>query len=611
MTTRTLTISNVLYHEDLEIEISPGATLITGENSAGKSSVARVLSSLTTHNTNPRKLSAALSKMYLRKGAVEGYASLSDGPTWIVPNKMEIPDGLEPETGEHMVGIVDFIRSPGSSAADRAAIYEQLFLPDNAEELLRPVWNVSEQQLATVVNIIEKKGGWKAAFKVYDEQKKEAGRKWQGATGVQYTKKRGTEWKPDEWETDLEGLSEDDVLSAVAEAQDALRAAGVRQAIDQDRVDRGIEARDQKVPAQKEVVDGLKAEAEEAQAEMKAFADQGKEQRTVVEAAKNALAYVDDRLSNWHDSEAKEVAEYVHRIVANRMDDTLKAKGRPEDASRKPYAHCPWCEQPLDRHFEKWMRKEPVEEAPSDTLIAELEAERVEVDQKLVTETDVLKEISEQYGQKRAAAEEKTAEYNQALGLLKEYQHQAKDADLEVSESNEAQRSQLENERDRATARRKAWETNRDAQRHHENYVEYEEIAKLLGPTGARAKHMKQNMEKVRAALKSISAKTGWNEITITDTYEVMTGGFPAALTSENENKKCQWALQAALTMLDKNAHWLILDAADSLFNKSWDGLVGLCDALVAKRPDLYLVVCATATTAPEGWAEVVIPDAE
>ena len=587
MTTRTLTISNVLYHEDLEIEISPGATLITGENSAGKSSVARVLSSLTTHNTNPRKLSAALSKMYLRKGAVEGYASLSDGPTWIVPNKMEIPDGLEPETGEHMVGIVDFIRSPGSSAADRAAIYEQLFLPDNAEELLRPVWNVSEQQLATVVNIIEKKGGWKAAFKVYDEQKKEAGRKWQGATGVQYTKKRGAEWKPDEWETDLEGLSEDDVLSAVAEAQDALRAAGVRQAIDQDRVDRGIEARDQKVPAQKEVVDGLKAEAEEAQAEMKAFGDQGKNQRTLVEDAKKALTYVEQRIE--------------------------KAKRPPpgEDASRKPYAHCPWCEQPLDRHFEKWMRKEPVEEAPSDTLIAELEAERVEYDQKLVTETEVLKGISEQYGQKRAGAEEKTAEYNQALGLLREYQNQAKDAELEVSESNEAQRSQLENERDRATARRKAWETNRDAQRHHENYVEYEEIAKLLGPTGARAKHMKQNMEKVRAALKSISAKTGWNEITITDTYEVMTGGFPAALTSENENKKCQWALQAALTMLDKNAHWLILDAADSLFNKSWDGLVGLCDALVAKRPDLYLVVCATATTAPEGWAEVVIPDPE
>ena len=586
MTTRTLTISNVLYHEDLEIEISPGATLITGENSAGKSSVARVLSSLTTHNTNPRKLSAALSKMYLRKGAVEGYASLSDGPTWIVPNKMEIPDGLEPETGEHMVGIIDFIRSPGSSAADRAAIYEQLFLPDNAEELLRPVWNVSEQQLATVVNIIEKKGGWKAAFKVYDEQKKEAGRKWQGATGVQYTKKRGTEWKPDEWETDLEGLSEDDVLSAVAEAQDALRAAGVRQAIDQDRVDRGIESRDQKVPAQKEVVDGLKAEAEAAQAEMKAFADQGKEQRTVVESAKKALTYVEQRIE--------------------------KAKMPPseEDAGGKPYAHCPWCEQPLDQHFEKWVEPE-AEEQPSETLIAELDAERVEYDQKLVTETDALKEISEQYGQKRAAAEEKTAEYNQALGLLREYQNQAKDADLEVSESNEAQRSQLENERDRATARRKAWETNRDAQRHHENYVEYEEIAKLLGPTGARAKHMKQNMEKVRAALKSISAKTGWNEITITDTYEVMTGGFPAALTSENENKKCQWALQAALTMLDKNAHWLILDAADSLFNKSWDGLVGLCDALVAKRPDLYLVVCATATTAPEGWDEVVIPDPE
>ena len=584
--TRTLSISNVFCHEFLEIGIPAGATLITGENSSGKTSIARVLAALTTHTTNPAKLSAALAKTYLRQGAVEGYATLSDGPTWILPAKMEVPAGCEPETGLHMVGVVDFVGSPGSSAADRAAIYESLFLPDDPAALLRPVWKQSEQQLETVLDIIKKKG-WKTAAALYDEQKREAGRTWGNITGARYTKKRGPLWRPDDWQADMEGLSEDDVLTALTEAQDALRAAGVRHAIAQDRVDRGIEMRDEKVPEQEAIATALNQEAEALKVEMEGMRDDAAPKKKEATDARNAVAQVQQRIT------------------------TLKAN-MEEEAPEARY-HCPCCGEPLEWENGELVKFKPPEprDAEADAAkLNELQGELHEAEQKLKGIEATFTEMETAFTGKRTELREKTEEFNQAMGVLREFRRQAKDADLTAGDSNEAERSALENARDRADARRKAWVANRDAQLAHQNYVEYELVATLLGPTGARATHMKGQMDRVRAALGSISAKSGWLPITITDSYEVVSGGYPAVLAAENEKRKCQWAIQAALVMLDRDAHWLVLDAADLLRGQSWDGLEALVAALVSKRPDLHVVVCATETVAPAGWHAINLSEA-
>ena len=577
---RTLTISNVLCHEALELELPTGPTLITGENSSGKTSVARILGALTTHTTNPARLSAALAKTYLRSGAAEGFARLSDGATWFLPAKMEVPHGLEPETGPHMVGIVDFIGSPGASVADRTAIYESLFLPSDPEPLLTPVWKQSEQQLKTVLKIIREKG-WKTAFGVYDEQKKDAGRKWCKLTGSQrYSKRAAPVWRPEDWQSDLEGLSEDDVLAAMTEAQDALRAAGVRHAVEQDRIDRGIEARDEKVPAQETVLEGLKEEVDALKAEMAPLEETG--------AAKR-----------------KEIADQkaVVNSISSEMADIEAAQKAPPKVAAP--LRCPCCEAGLEMVAGALARFEPPdpdEEVDYTAALAELQ-EKFDTHEATLHELEgEFNTMSTAFRAKRDELNAKTAEYNQAFGVLREYRRQAKDAELEARESNDAERSELEISRDRADARRKAWTRNRDAQLAHENYVEYEAVAKLLGPTGARATFMQAQMDRVRAALASISERSGWKPITITDAYEVVSGGYPAVLAAENEKRKCQWAIQAALTMLNRNAHWLVLDAADLLRGRSWDGLETLVNALTAKRPDLHVVVCATETSTPDNW---------
>lgn len=584
--TRTLSISNVFCHEFLEIGIPAGATLITGENSSGKTSIARVLAALTTHTTNPAKLSAALAKTYLRQGAVEGYATLSDGPTWILPAKMEVPAGVEPETGLHMVGVVDFIGSPGSSITDRAAIYESLFLPDNPADLLRPVWKQSEQQLETVLDIIKKKG-WKTAAALYDEQKREAGRSWGNITGQRYTKKRGPLWRPEDWQADMEGLSEDDVLTALTEAQDALRAAGVRHAVAQDRVDRGVEARDEKVPAQEAVVQALKEEVDALEAELEPMRARGTAKKTEETEARNAVGRIQNEITGLKAVMGEEVPEARYS--------------------------CPECGAPLEWENGALVHFKPPEarDAEADAArLNELQGKLHEAEQKLEGIEGEFAEMQEAFSGKRSKARLKADEYNQAMGVLREYRRQAEDANLTAGDSNEAERSILENNRDRADARRKAWVANRDAQLAHQNYVEYEMVAALLGPTGARATHMKGQMDRVRSALASISARSGWMPITITEAYEVVSGGYPAVLAAENEKRKCQWAIQAALAMLNRDAHWLVLDAADLLRGQSWEGLEALVGALVSKRPDLHVVVCATETVAPAGWHAINLSEA-
>ena len=587
MISRRLTVNNVLFHEALSLDIPTGPVLITGENSSGKSSVAKILAALTTHQTNPAGLSAALSKTYIRKGAVEGTASLSDGPTWIVPGKMEIPAGCEPETGPHMVNMVDFIGSPGRPADERAKLYESLFLPDDPESLLRPAWKQSEQQLNAALKLIRSNKGWKGALAIYEEQRRDAGRKWGDVTGQRYTKKRGPQWKPADWEVDLEGLSEDDVLAAFTEAQDVLRAAGVRQAVDQDRVDRGVEARDTKLPAQLELVANLKDSAERLRAELKPLNDLGLSARTTFTSAKDSL---------------------------EKAEAQLAALEAPAPWSGRAPLECPDCGAHLDTVDNNGARELVDWKPPPNPVI--VTSEKSVLENKITVYTTnrdtalvAFKKHGAAYEAKRGAADEATAAYNQALGLLKEYRGQAKDADLKVGESNDAERSALENARDRADARRKAWLSNRDAQRAHENYVEYDAIAALLGPTGVRAQHMKGHMDTVRKALLNISTKAGWLPITITDAYEPVTGGYPAALTSDNEKKKVQWAVQAALVLINPAARWVIFDAADLLRGRHWDGLCRLVDALTAKRKDLHVIVCATLTECPEGWHQIELPD--
>ena len=64
-----LTIENLLIHEHLEIDLQPGVNVVTGTNSAGKSSVALTLSALAARHANPAQLGPNEYRDYIRDGS--------------------------------------------------------------------------------------------------------------------------------------------------------------------------------------------------------------------------------------------------------------------------------------------------------------------------------------------------------------------------------------------------------------------------------------------------------------------------------------------------------------------------------------------------------------
>ena len=67
-----LQVDSVLCHAALSEEIMPGVTLVTGKNTSGKTSLARILAALTAHDPNPAHVSAAQTKVYVQDGVLEG-----------------------------------------------------------------------------------------------------------------------------------------------------------------------------------------------------------------------------------------------------------------------------------------------------------------------------------------------------------------------------------------------------------------------------------------------------------------------------------------------------------------------------------------------------------
>ena len=577
-----INITNLFCYENLDLEIPVGPVLVTGENSSGKTSLARILAALTCHDANPAHLAATSAKAYIRDGALEGAAEM-DGVTWMPTSGLTVPTGQKPKAPPHAVGMVNFLS--GKSKDDRAKLWEGLFLPKDPEPILRPVWTLPDNQLLSVLKTIveAKKEGWEEARAIYHGQQLASKRRWEEITGQRYGAKKAAEWRPDDWDTDLDGQSEDDVRTAITEAQDALRMLGRKQAIAQDRIDRGVEVRDTELPALAKQIIELEALIVDAEAIVKQYTA---EKRTAMEAQAIPSKTMGDKQS--------EANVLKKRIKALETGDPIPCPHCGEDlavdagqitvyklgdieGAQKLRDQMPGIREGYDAaKLEREEKQQEARVASESVLSSQADLQRLKT------------KLSESTGQRTV--------------LIK----QAKDADLEVTEgSDEAERSRLENIRDAALKRMEAFVAQRDALKAHNNVVEQSAITKLLSPTGARAVYMKTHMDKVRKSLASISTRSGWKPITITQQYECTSGGRPAPLIAANERLKVQSAMQMAVVMLDKTCEWLVIDAADSLRDGSWEGLVTIVNRLAAKREDLHIVVCATSTVAPEGWASI------
>lgn len=576
----TIQIKDLFCYETIDINLpDEGPVLVTGANSSGKTSFANILAAVFCHDSNPCGLSAAHMKQYVRDGATEGYAAFGD-VMWTPPEQIQVPQTVTPVSLPHAVGRINFIKF-ATSKSERVKVWENLFLPENALDIIKPYWTGTDQQLQAVIKVIDREG-WDAAAKLYAGEKTRFRRNWEDATGERFGNKKAAEWKPEEWSVDLEGLSEDDVTSAYTDANDALRALTVQTAVSQERIDEAVRIRDEQIPPIKEKLEALNAENVE-----------------LIEA-KNLASETYRNITNTF-------RELNAEIDATEFDmKSIKAKAT---SLGKADWSCEQCGKKLYIAGDKISEVDEAEiEREKDVLrkkFAVLKKERAGMKEKQAEMQEVVNTACTDAEKANKKQYEKQQEVNKLQGEIRALEKLTAPADetANTEEIDAAERSRLENMQADARRRVEAWRANDAAQRALDNYTEKEMIQKLLEPGGARLEFMQRHMDKVRKALASISKVTGWAELTITRTYEVLSGGRAIQLCAANEQYKAQWALQIAVAMLNPDkCRFIVLDAADILDAASWSGLEKLVSVLRNKFKGIQVIVCATETDQPHGW---------
>lgn len=564
--TMHLKIENILGHQALEVDLEPGCTLVTGKHSAGKTSLAQALACLASHKL-PGGLSAAEGKFYVYDGKVEGRAALGD-VVWSPPKPPAIPPGVLPIAPPHAVGIVDFTKSMNEKS--RAELWEGVFLPSDPASILRPKWTLPEKQLVAILDEIDKRG-WDKACQYYTDQRREAKRKWERTTKARYGSERAVNWRPDAWKPELEGESLENLQSVVSNAQDALRAITVQDAITQDRIDRGLEAQKELVGL-KRSMDGLNSDFNNLKKELLELQDKAKAERN-------------------------RVADHSRAI--NKAMELLEGK--------EPDLKCPECGAGLEL-IQAGMSAElkahkPLTEAEKtdlETQASDLRGQRAVVE-------DIARKCEAQVKEARDQLVELSDQRKRVQSEIAGAERVAKDANLNVREaSGQADQSKAENVLRAAKEDLDAFEAMWSAKRDHEAIIELDNVIALLGPQGARSEWMSKRMDAVRAVLANVSKKTGWGDIGITDRYMPIFNSRSVVLCAHNERLKVQWALQIASAMLWPECQVCILDAAE-LRDDSMDGLITLCDAVAAKREGLHILTCITEMETPEGWNTVAL----
>ena len=159
-----LEISNLFGIDALDVEFDDNTvTLVTGANREGKTSLALALGAVAAMDGNPLGLSAASRKAYVKDGAFEGWAELGECQWNPVTGFTAPTDASGAKATSEATGLVDFIHK--RSEKERARLFEEFFVPEDAAEALKEQWPDAAPQLDAVAGIIQR-DGWDSALKL-------------------------------------------------------------------------------------------------------------------------------------------------------------------------------------------------------------------------------------------------------------------------------------------------------------------------------------------------------------------------------------------------------------------------------------------------------------
>ena len=559
-------VSNILGLEDFTSYFHPGKpVLVHGENSAGKTSLAVAIAALTAQQANPLHLPKGDQKLYISLNEADGVASLDDGRVLWLGTSISTTGDSKPDAVPHAVGLVDFL-AVKRGTADRAALWEDLFLPKDPRAILEPHFKdkFSEQELKSCIDTINEQG-WKKALSLYEEHRRAAKRNWSDITGDGWSEKRAKTWTPANWREELTKASEASLQAALTDAHDAKSKLVAAQAVAEDQILRARHVRDNELPA--------------AETRLRDASEEFARVREHFDTANRAI----------EEAEAEE----------ERVRDKWRGLGRILKAVA-PHK-CPHCEGGLVIDKGKVGAWEPPTKEQVDQAEADKEPTR-----------RAGKEASGRVASAKALKASAFEDYEVASRAMTRAEADVEILRKEAALAGETVREQASQEELDAAQNRisqcsadvVAWKQKTDAEREAGNVSIFDEVCQILGPTGARATLMQKAMNFVRGTIKSLCDTAGWTPVEITRDFSIRSGGVAIRMAAKNERARAQWLCQMA-SAIAKKSGWLVLDEADVLWGDTWEGLMAICKRLSVQVPDLRVVVCATGPddmVPEEGW---------
>ena len=529
-----ITINKLMGVEAVTFDLNAGrVTEVIGPNASGKTSIATAVQALLTRNLNPLGLPVSEARTaYLRDGSDEGSAELSvehEGDEfhlqWDPKAQTFTTDGWPghsfgiPET----VGLVDFTirRSP----RERAAVFHSVLLPP--EEVIRE--RLSET-LAAILNTKDLRGvleiiteqGWEKAEAIYKDRGKAAKASWREVTGETYGVRKATDWIPDGWLAQYDGLTEIAAESNAQRSRDELYGIHKVQA-----------ASEADIEAQREAIASI--------SDLQTAVDHAATMRDEAERRRQAFT-----------AEIEAGAEQ-HRAATDRL--------RILTESALSGVMCPHCGEfveivhgPGKSTLQKFSVPDP----------AEHESARAGFQKEIDEHVARHQHLDGEYLKTERLANQWKAEWHDKSAALRSAKEWA-DRELQTAVEDNAEAIEHAEQAVRdAEGVIKMVRQKTKAEQFHRSVKMYTEVATALGPQGVRSRMLAKGISGLNAGLAVLADTTEWARTEVTEKGDVTFGGRPVTLCSESERWRSQASIQLTLSAM-AGCPAVVLDRGDLL----------------------------------------------
>ena len=558
---------------------------VVGQNAQGKSSVCRAIGALLTSNPNPLSFSSL--KVYLHNDEDHGEVTLI-GPQgeewrrWTIGERsiLRLPEA-PPDASAHCLSLTDFINE--SNMARRIDTWETVLLPDRTklrEKLVERMkkLRVPEGMQRRVEKQLDDDPDWMSAWKIFHAHALDAKRAWSRVTGETFGKTKAPAWHPQDkdWSSELEGQTVEEITREHVAAQEAYRMLQTADAID---ASKKLEAQ-----AAAESAPQLKADYLAAEEELQA-----------VQAKWDALV----REREGYNAEGK--------ARKNQIGIQQATEPKPDDATP-----CPYCAEPIviDTDRKLYRREDETafkaRHARWQGKVDALQAAQVETRAKY---KDVAERMKPVWGELDAAKRKREVAHTKwkvADSLAGLNDKQVKD------DGYNARLVRSEQHVNRIRKHVELVTRHTDAKTAYQSFLGYDTVDNLLGSKGVRADEIRAKLQLLQEAISEVCQHSRWPLVTLDPkSFVPYVGNRPALLCSDSEKWRCQFVLQCAIAIIDKQKI-VLADAADMLDWEQWGCLMKL-GTWLAKEKGVSPIICATvpAEEVEDSWTTVVMDEGQ